>query len=184
VASATEILLLALRASYPPAAAWCDTTTIPSGNVTVPTAITRAWPSLGTVPQAGTCYTLKAWFGGVWGGQLLTFYADIGGTATSLCTVGAALGSLGDDVNGWAEIEVEIASASTCRLAVTGAITNDALNSGHLLSNSGTPLTCAPVTGVTFAAGDTLAIAVAFGSSASGQTIQAQGSRFTITGGP
>lgn len=179
---AVTLYLLAQQAAQPPPAAYTDTTTPASGNVTSPALITAAWATPSAAPVAGTVYTLDAELGGQWGAELCTFYADINGSFTSLATVGAALGSSGDNLGGWARLTVRVVSATACRLHIAGMLVDLSLNSGHMLSGSGAPLSCAPVTGVTFAGGDTIGLAVAFGASASGQTISTGGSTFTRYG--
>ncbi len=180
MASTLELLLLAqLAGPGSPVFAQTDTSSITTGNVTTATAITVPWASLPGTPAIGQVYGLKTEFNGTWGNQLLTFYADIAGTMTSLCTIGAALGASGDTVNGWLDLTVRVVSATACRLHLKGVIVDSTANSGHVLDTSAAPISSTVVTGIAFAGSDTIALACAFGASVTGQTVATLGSTFT-----
>jgi hypothetical protein len=154
-----------------------------SGNVTTPTLITATY-DLDNILVPDSTYTLKCWFNGTWGAQIMTIYADISGTSTALATIGAVFATgtaSGDAVNGWIEVVVYVASTSTCRIAVSGAIHDQTVN-----ANNSTAATAAisgtVMTGVAIAGTDTLGIAVKFAASAAGQTIQSEFAKFTRGG--
>ena len=156
---------------------------VASGNVIVPTLITPAFPtdaSNGANP--GTMYTIKTHFNGVWGNNVMTIYVDINGTSTALCTIGGALGASGDTVDGWLELEFYVVSATACRVAI-GGVMRDPANSANILPGNTAAISSTVVTGIAFAAGDTIGIAIAFTTSVAAQTIQTQFSRFTRTAG-
>jgi hypothetical protein len=159
-----------------------STATIPSGNVTAKTDIT-AVATAGS-SDAGTIYEITTWFNGTWGGQLLTFYADINGAFTQVgLPVGAVFGTgvaSGDAVSGWVRMVFQVVSATTMRIHLEGQIFDSTQNSGHISTSTQVGLGGTVATGVTFAAGDTLAIAIAFGGSTAGQTIITEGSELTI----
>jgi hypothetical protein len=154
-----------------------------TGNVTAPTAITDAFTidtQNGAVPLA--FHTIKTFFNGTWGGQAMTVYADISGTFTALCTVGAVFASgvaSGDSVNGWLELELEVITSTTCRLHIAGSIIDSTLNAGKLTNGTGAPVSSTVATGIAMAAGGTVAIAIEFAGSAAGQTIITEGARYT-----
>lgn len=183
MASTIELLLLAQQSGPGSAGlASTDISAIPSGNVTAATAVTKLWPALPGTPTAGQAYELATEFNGVFGNQLLTFYADIAGTFTSMAAVGAAFGSSGDVINGWLRLTVRVLTATTCRLQLAGAMVDTTANGGHILSGSGgnaVPISSAVQFGIAFAASDTIGIGVAFGTSVSGQTVETFGSTFT-----
>lgn len=161
-----------------------DTTTIPSGNVTSPTAITHAYTIDTITLTVGTVYTLKTWFNGTWGLTVLELFAIINGTATAVGTVGAAFATgaaAGDAVNGWLELEIEIVSATACRLHMSGGIHDNTVNANNS-DTAGSIISGTVATGVAIAANDTIEIGVAFNASAVGQTIQTQGSRLLRSG--
>jgi hypothetical protein len=159
-----------------------STLSVNTGNVTVKTDITTGYTLNSAV--VGTVAEVATDFNGVWGGQLLTFYADINGTFTQVgLPVGAVFGSgvaSGDAVAGWGRMVFRVVSATTVRVHLEGAIFDSTQNSGHISTSTQVNLGGTDVTGVTFAAGDTLAIAIAFGGSTAGQTIITEGSDFTV----
>jgi hypothetical protein len=154
-----------------------------SGNATSPALITEAY-DLDSELVVGSTYTIKCWYNGTWGLEVMTIYADISGTSTALATVGAAFATgaaSGDAVNGWIEIVLYVASATTCRIAVSGTIHDNTIN-----ANNSTTATCGiagtVVTGVAIAGGDTLGIAVKFASSVAAQNISSEFAKFTRGG--
>jgi hypothetical protein len=159
-----------------------STATKTSGNVTTQTDITAAYTLNSAV--VGTVAEVATDFNGTWGGQLLTFYADINGSFTQVgLPVGAVFGSgvaSGDAVSGWCRMVFRVVSATAVRVHLEGAIFDSTQNSGHISTSTQVNLGGTDVTGVTFAAGDTLAIAIAFGGSTTGQTIITEGSDFTV----
>jgi hypothetical protein len=182
VASTLELYLLALLSGpASPDFTLTDTSSISTGNVTSQTLITAAYPTLPGAP-AGTVYELKVPFGGVWGNQLMTIYADIAGTYTSLAVIGAAAGSSGDTIGGTMALAAAVVSGTTCRLSLSGTFADLTVASGHLLSTSTIALASNVLTGVAFTGGNALALAIAFGGSTAGQGINTGGSRLTRYG--
>lgn len=156
---------------------------IASGNVTNPTLITSAY-TLDSALTPGSTYTIKLWFNGTWGNQVMTISADISGTQTNVGGVAAAFATgaaSGDSVNGWIELEVYVASTTTCRCSVSGNI-----HDSTVAANNSVTATCGitgtVATGVAIAGGDTLGIAIKFAASVVGQTIVSEGARFTRSG--
>lgn len=156
---------------------------IASGNVTSPTLITSAY-TLDSALTPGSTYTIKLWFNGTWGAQVLSIYADISGATTALAGVAAAFAAgaaNGDSVNGWIELEVYVASTTTCRCSVSGGI-HDQTVAANNSDTAGCIITGTVATGVAIAGGDTLGIAIKFAASVVGQTIISEGARFTRSG--
>lgn len=183
MASTIELLLLA-QSSGPGSAPMISTdeSSIPSGNVTSATAITKLWPALPGTPAAGQVYELATEFNGVFGGVVTTFYAGIAGSFTSMAAIGGTFGASGDVINGWLKLTVRVLTATTCRLHLAGSMVDTSANSGHILTGSSgnaVPISSAVAFGITFAASDTIAVGVAFASSAAAQTIETFGSTFT-----
>lgn len=182
MASTIELLLLAqLSGPGIPAFAQTDASTIAPGNVTTAMALTKQWSALPGTPTSPQAYELATEFNGTWGAEQLRLYGDIAGTSTLLATIGAVFASgasSGDSVNGWLRLTVRVASATTCRLHLAGAINDNTLNSG-VIDATGAPITGTVATGIAFAASDTIAISHEFAASSAGQGLTTYGSTFT-----
>jgi hypothetical protein len=177
--AATVLLLAQLTGSNAPPQAATDPSGFNIGNVTAGTAITKAWPMLPGTPAAGTVYTLDTEFTGTWKSNALGYGVFIGSTFTQITpSVGAPSFST-EIVAGWLRLTVRVLSATTARVALSGAIGG---SSSYTAAAENVAITPVSQT-LTVAGGDTLSIGCYFGASTAGQGLATYGSTFTTVSG-
>lgn len=155
-------------------------------NNTAANAVTHTY-SFDTVgfAVAGTVYTLRTWFDGVWGNQRLRFYASIGGINTPVAVIDgvfvpAALA--GDQVSGWIELQIAFTTPTAARAQLFGVIQDNSVNSGNTNNATGCVISSPTVIETGLAGGMQVRILAQFLATAAGQELDFWGSTFTRKG--
>jgi hypothetical protein len=180
VEAGTAYLMAMLTGGNAPVACQTDPTSYTPGNVTAGTALTKAWPMLGSTPVAGTVYELSVDFTATFEGNAMAFGVFVNGAFTQMNpAVAATAFTAGTVLSGWLNLAVRVQSASTARFRLAGAVSETTVS----VTPSTGSIAYSPLSQtLTVAAAYTVSIGALFGASTSGQGLATYGSYWTTLG--